>query len=281
MSATSKPTAKRLGKVAAVVSSQAGRLDGRAWRDVARATALGKKNDAYSVEIHGVRIVFWRSVNNPSKDTKKGGAVHTQTNRQRDEPASAPAERMQQQPNSAQRRSARRMQAYILAQGSGQVRAASTSAPAGPPAAEPSQVSPDVRMGDATTAIVETTGQRRKRAASESRVPAPATKPGAGAAAQQQRRRVASPPKLATQPTPQPSRAGPTRPPPPQVATVEYTSFSRCSSCWGYEQGKSRMGKHLCIPPRCHDPRYFIEIVPRSELRKGETPGQPCSGPKG
>ena len=188
MSAASKPIATRLGKAAGTVSSRAGRLDRRAWRDVAHAVELGKKNDAYSVEFRGVRVVFWRGAQNSSQETRESGAASTMTSRQRAEPACAPAERTPQQPNSAQRRSARRLQAFLLAKRAGEGREAPNQPAAEPAVVELGHVESDVRKSDATMAGVDTTSRGKKRAAGETPAHAPGHRQGAGAAAEQEGR---------------------------------------------------------------------------------------------
>ena len=96
-----------------VTTSRRGRLDERAWRDVDRMIKLGKKSDAYSVEIHGARIIFKKGAPNPSQDTKEKKGVDAPASRQRVESTSGPASRLPKAPNSAQRRSAERMKEFM------------------------------------------------------------------------------------------------------------------------------------------------------------------------
>ena len=94
-----------------------GRLTGPAWRDVARAVRLGKKSDAYSVEVHGVRIVFKMSVPKPSQETCGGKAQERPARRRQEPTTSVSAVRKDNELNSAQRRNAKRLQEYLQLKG--------------------------------------------------------------------------------------------------------------------------------------------------------------------
>ena len=145
----------------------ASRLDGRAWREIDHACKIAKKNDAYSVEIRGVRVVFKLCGESTPEEPTGGKAPSTQASRQRSPPSRAMATRSTQVPNSAQRKSARRMQAHLLTMGAGSGNAAPKPIPADTAAAKPAQVEADVRMNDAETATDESGSRGTKRAASE------------------------------------------------------------------------------------------------------------------
>jgi hypothetical protein len=160
MSGSAKPAASRTGKAAGPLSNRASRLDKRAWRDVKSAIELGKKHDVHAVEIHGVRFVF-RGAQQPQVETTGGRSANTRASSKRVEPASAPAAR-KAAPNSAQRRSARRLQKYMEAKkGSGPAEAQTQHPPSIEPQSEGvASVEPDVRA-DAITADVPSPGKRR------------------------------------------------------------------------------------------------------------------------
>ena len=106
-------TASRRGGSAGIRSNRARRLDGRAWRDVSRAIHLGKKKDLYSVEVHGVRAVFKKSAPHIVENSRRTSKPGMPASRQHVDPASAPTANLPRPPNSAKRRSARRMQNHI------------------------------------------------------------------------------------------------------------------------------------------------------------------------
>ena len=180
--------ARRSGAAAGAWSKRAGRIDGRAWRDVEQALRIGQKRDVHAVEIHGVRFVLRSAHHTPQETTGGKGANARKDHRPVDSTSvmasSAPAVQ-----NSAQRRSARRLQAYLQAkQGSGPPQAANLPSPVEPHGTEPARVASGVR---ADAEMAEATGDDRrgqKRAAGES--PGCAPPPSAQAAAQvrQQRR---------------------------------------------------------------------------------------------
>ena len=141
-------------------ASLRGRLDERAWRDVTRAIRIGKESDAHSVEIHGVRITFKRSVHYFSQDTQEEECPGAPASHRRNEPTRG--SRMAPgppPPNSAQRRSAARMAKYILAKkGSGTSLCHDPAATAGTSAQAPALVEPDERA----SAPMETAGGRAR-----------------------------------------------------------------------------------------------------------------------
>ena len=169
--------ASRSGTAAAVASKRAGRLDARSWRDVERALKLGKKHDAFSVEVHGVRTVFKCARTNPV-DSSGSGSRDKPANRRQVAPTSASVTHTTQLPNSAQRRSARRMQDYIQSKkGSGSTSGPGPASSVEPPRKEPARVEADVRRG---ADAMETDGKRRrgeKRTASETPALAQPTAP--------------------------------------------------------------------------------------------------------
>ena len=145
------------------------RIDGRAWREIDRACKIGKKFDAYSVEHRGVRVVFKLEPQSPQVEATGGKAKSTQTSRQRAEPTSASAEQPAKAPNSAQRRSARRMRKYILDWERTLDRNPSEAAALESTAAGEPQADPGVRKDCASPMEVEDKGRGQKRTASETR----------------------------------------------------------------------------------------------------------------
>ena len=174
MSSASKPTASRSGTAGNKATSSRGRLDGRAWRDVARAVEMAKKNDAHAVEIHGVRMVFKRIGPKPPLETTGGSGPEKRAARKPVETTCGPAPRTSSGPNSAQRRSAKRLQEFLLAQkGAGTAKSTGPPPSAEPSSTEPARVDPDVRAGAETMDTTEEERRGQKRAASESPVCAP------------------------------------------------------------------------------------------------------------
>jgi hypothetical protein len=188
MSAQAKPAARRVGLAADALSNRAGRLDGRAWRDVERALRLGQKRDVHAVEIHCVRFVL-RSAGKPPLETTGGKSAKAMASRRRAEPTSASAAQAKAAPNSAQRRSARRLQKFLEAKaGSGPEKAADQPPRAEPASKVPVRVDSDVRAGDATMEEAEEDRHGRKRGADEASAHAH-LQPMPGAAAQHREQR--------------------------------------------------------------------------------------------
>ncbi len=104
----------------------------------------------------------------PQVEPTGGKGTGARASRQRVEPTSGPTAQKKAAPNSAQRRSARRLQKFLEAkQGSGPAKAAAQSPPVEPQGKEPASVEPDER---ADAEMTETTGDEqrgRKRAAGE------------------------------------------------------------------------------------------------------------------
>ena len=147
-----------------------GRLGARDWRDVERACKLGKKHGAYSVEAHGVRVVFRMGVNNPSQDTKEDERQASPAHRPRVETTSEQEPSQPKAPNSAQRRSAARLVKFIAQynyKGSGTAQTCAAPTAAAPPSKEPAPVDTDVRADDATMAEAAGDGRGRKRGPDE------------------------------------------------------------------------------------------------------------------
>ena len=195
------PDATRSGVATGIVSSRYGRIDGRAWRDVARAIKMGKKNDAYAVEVHGVRVLFKLGAQEPPQESTGGKGGRKQATRQPTaptcEPAAVPSTKA---PNSAQRRSARRLEAY-LAKRPEQERTASAPGPDARKSVTPAQIDDDARMDDEpTTAVVSGRGGQ-KRAAVES-TSCNSAEPTAAAAQQQQQQQQRVEPTPAAAPPP-------------------------------------------------------------------------------
>ena len=160
--------ASRMGTAASAWSNRAGRIDGRSWRDVERALRLGQKRDAHAVEIHGIRFVL-RSAQKPQVDPTGGGCASAQATRRHVEQTRATAAQKTAAPNSAQRRSARRLQKFLEAKlGSGPAKALPLSSSVEPPSTRPARVDPDVRAGAAAMDTTEDDRRGRKRAGSGS-----------------------------------------------------------------------------------------------------------------
>ena len=206
--ASAVPAASRSG--ATVDKKPVRRLDGRAWREIDCACKTGKKHDAYSVELHGVRVVFKLGAQESQVESTSAERASMPASRQHVKPTSESAPRQRIAPNAEQRRSAKRMQTYILAKKSEQERTAPASGSDARKAVAPAQVDDDVRMDrEPTTAATPGRGGQ-KRAAVE---PTSCSQPKAAAAQQQQpqRQRVestpaAAPPRAARDISPRPSR---------------------------------------------------------------------------
>ena len=120
------------------------------------------------------------NVENPRRTSKSGMPA----SRQHIEPASAPAAELPWSPNSDKRRSTRRMQAYILAQGwSRSQKVTDKPKPAEPEVERSAPVESDVRMSDEPTEEADEERRGKKRTSVETMEPAP--RPGAVAAAKQ------------------------------------------------------------------------------------------------
>jgi len=152
---------------------------------------IGRKFDAYSVEKHGVRVIFKLGVPNPPQEPK-GGEGTTQAESLRAEPASAPAANEPKKLNSEQRRSARRREAFIKAKWSGRERNTTkdTSEPQAP--ASGAQVDTDMRETGAATAESPKEQRGTKRTAVEAIAQAQPT-PKAAAAEQPEQARPQAP----------------------------------------------------------------------------------------
>ena len=174
MSGAAKPAASRAVKTAAGAwSTRAGRIDGRAWRDVERALKLGKKHGAHSVEAHGVRFVFM-GAHRPQVEPTGGKRTSAQARCERDEPAREPSERTDAAPNSAQRRSAARMIRFIQAKkGSGPSVGSDPAAPARTSAQTPALVESDERAGAQPMDTTEADEGRQDAGAVVATAPAP------------------------------------------------------------------------------------------------------------
>ena len=170
-----------------------GRLGARDWRDVDRACKLGKKHGAYSVEAHGVRVVFRMGAHNLSQDTKEDERKEPPAHRPRVETTSEQEPRQPKAPNSAQRRSAARLLKYIQhyqQKGSGSAQNQSASNAAAPSPRAPAPVDSDVRADDATMAEAAGDGRGHKRGSDEASEYAPITTALSAPAGAAGRRRV-------------------------------------------------------------------------------------------
>ena len=253
MSDNRAPDATRSGVAAGTMPNRYGRLDGRAWRDVERAVKIGKKNDAYAVEVHGVRVLFKikGAQEQPQEPTgSKGG--RTRATRQPNAPTCEPApEPSTKAPNSAQRRSARRLEAY-LAKKSGQERTALAPGSDAKEAVTPAQVDYDARMdGEPTTAAASGRGGQ-KRAAVEA---TSCTQPKAAAEQQQQQRqRVES--TLAAVPPPATRDMSP--------GSSRGRHLTTCRACGGGPQYYTNGPRSMYNPGRwckCSAPCYYERKV--------------------
>ena len=155
----------------AAASNRGGPRRGRrgepAWRDVARAVRLGKKYDAYSVETRGVRVVFRMAVHRSPQEIH-GDKAQEQPARRRQQPtASAAAKHKASGPNSAQRRSARRLQEFLQLKGAHTQGGVYSQGSTSEGAVEPAQVEPDVRKAAAAQSGAAAIGGGQKRAADE------------------------------------------------------------------------------------------------------------------
>ena len=170
MSGAAKPAASRAGKTAAGAwSKRAGRIDGCAWRDAERALRLGRKHDVHAVEVHGMRFVL-RFAKQPQVEPTRGRGADDRAPRQRIESTREQAPQATRAPNSAQRRSRRRMEAFLTKKRSGEGCAPSPPTAAVPTSSEPARVEPDARAGDATMDEVTEGSRGQKRAADEASV---------------------------------------------------------------------------------------------------------------
>ena len=195
--ASAVPAASRSG--ATVDKKPVRRLDGRAWREIDCACKTGKKHDAYSVELHGVRVVFKLGAQESQVESTSAERASMPASRQHVKPTSESAPRQRIAPNAEQRRSAKRMQTYILAKKSEQERTAPASGSDARKAVAPAQVDDDVRMDrEPTTAATPGRGGQ-KRAAVE---PTSCSQPTAAAAQQQQQQRQRVEPTPAAAPPP-------------------------------------------------------------------------------
>ena len=170
--------------LAGVWSNRTRRLDERDWRDVERAAKIGKRKDAFSVEVHGVKVTFKLGAPHNVENSRRTSKPGILASRQHAEPASATTAEPPRPPNSDKRRSARRMQHYIKEmQGARSKKPTTQPKPAEPATELPAPVDPDVRMSDASPGEAVKEHRGKKRAAIESKVPAP--KAAAAASAKQ------------------------------------------------------------------------------------------------
>ena len=182
---SSKPaTASRRGRSAGVWSNRTRRLDERDWWDVERAAKIGKRKDAFSVEVHGVKVTFKLSAPHNVENSRRTSKPGMPASRQHTEPASAPTAEPPRPPNSDKRRSARRMQHYIKEMQGARSKKPSTQPKPAEPATELSApVDSDVRMSDTSPGDAVQEHRGKKRTAIESKMPAP--KAAAAASAKQ------------------------------------------------------------------------------------------------
>jgi hypothetical protein len=136
------------------------------------------------VEVHGVRAVFKKGAPHIVENSRTTSKPGMPASRQHVEPASAPTAKPPRPPNSDKRRSARRMQEYIKEMQGARSKQTTTQ----PKLAEPvtklsAPVDSDVRMSDASPGEAVKEHRGKKRAAIESKVPAP--KAAAAASAKQ------------------------------------------------------------------------------------------------
>ena len=150
-------------------SSPAGRLDERAWSDIRRAYKLGAKGDVHAVEVHGVRIIFKKGSCEPPWSARTGEHQPTPARASTGTLADASRRREVRPPNSAQRRSARRLKEFLEAKkGSGPSKATGPPPPAGPQADEATRAETGEREADEPMDEAEESQRGRKRAAGDS-----------------------------------------------------------------------------------------------------------------
>ena len=243
-----------------------GRLTGPAWRDVARAVRLGKKSDAYSVEVHGVRIVFKMSVPKPSQETCGGKAQERPARRRQEPTTSASAVRKDNELNSAQRRSAKRLQEYLQLKGAHGQGVVHSSGSTSEDAVELAQAEPGVRNAEAAHCEAEATGGAQERAADEASAyehqPSPYKEQGPHTGASRQthtQEPIAV--DLATIKKRQ-ADSGPQRP----------RGSITCRFCGGRHQSSHRMPK--C---RCEQPGWYEHMRPWSPPKRWPRGAQPQS----
>ena len=236
------------------------RSDRRMWRELDRACTIGKKHDAYSVEKHGVRVVFQLSATKPPQETTGGKGAKTQVRHEHVESTCA-SKVLPLKPNSAQKRSARRMAAYIKAKWSGCERGTSNSPLTTRKSTGHSQVDVDMREARATTD--ESLGERRghKRMASETPAKANHT-PKAAQMVQQNRVEP-------TQPAHQAETAW--RKGPGLRPCTEPTHSTTCRTCGAAQD--SGWGR----PCRCKEPQWYERKLYYRRPHGGRSPARASS----
>ena len=167
MSSTSTGAATRGAGAGNRDESRRGRRDGHARREVEWAIRLGKKHDAYSIETRGVRVVFKMSVHRTPQE-HHGGQAREQPARRRQQPtASASVRHKASGPNSAQRRSAQRLQEFLQLKGAHTPGGVHSQGSTSDVADEPAQVTGALRNAGAAQCDASATGGGRKRAVDE------------------------------------------------------------------------------------------------------------------
>ena len=177
MSSTSTGAATRGAGAGNRDESRRGRRDGHARREVEWAIRLGKKHDAYSIETRGVRVVFKMSVHRTPQE-HHGGQAREQPARRRQQPtASASVRHKASGPNSAQRRSAQRLQEFLQLKGAHTPGGVHSQGSTSDVADEPAQVAGTLRNAGAAQCNASATGGGRKRAADETSAHEPQPSP--------------------------------------------------------------------------------------------------------
>jgi len=234
------------------------------WREVEHACVIGRKFDAYSVEKHGVRVVFRLGVANPPLEPT-GGEGTTRAESPRAEPASAPATNEPKKLNSEQRRSARRREAFILAKWSGRER--NTSKNTTEPQVPASGAQVDIDMREIGAAPAESPKEQRgqKRTAVEAIANAKPTPKAAAAEQPEQARPQAQVTK---------GRAGPGLRPISGPRLVQ-----TCRACGGSPDGEP-LGK-LRIRRWCHCevPKWYQRQLYPADGGRGYKGPQRSSNP--
>ena len=126
----------------------------------------------HAVEVHGLRFELKRP-HHPLQDTKSRAVVDAPGNHQRADEVSSTKERNKLTPNSAQRRSARRLAAFLQLKKEQEGREQKATDTDEPEIEEPARVESDARMDDATPADDVAERQEEQEEASESPAPAP------------------------------------------------------------------------------------------------------------
>jgi negative regulator of sigma E activity len=252
------PTARRTGRH--------GPVPGWGWRDARRILQLGKKEGVSAVVLQRNGDVRFNllSVYKPPLETSDAKVQAQQAKCQQRVAASATPVREPAVLNSAQRRSARRLQEYQQQRRAHTQGAVHSTGSPSDVAGEPAQVEPDVRNAEAAHCEAEATSRGQERAADESSAyehqPSPHREQlphtGASRPTHTQAPTVVD---LATINKRQAERGGP-------------RGSITCRFCGGRHQSSHRMP--LC---RCEQPGWYEHMRPWSPPKRWPRGSQPQS----